>query len=95
VTTAVLSWRTWLVRDGVPDAEVAGCVVEAGLAGEGEGPLDAACWGEGFQAEELLGGAVVCCAGDRDGEHDGERGPVAEEVEALGGHQAQRPAGPH
>jgi hypothetical protein len=28
-------------EDGVPDAELAGCVVEAGLAGEGEKPADA------------------------------------------------------
>lgn len=28
-------------EDGAPDAELAGCVVEAGLSGEGEEPLDA------------------------------------------------------
>ena len=58
--------------------------------GEGSQPAGL----EGLQAEELLGGAVVLRAGDRDGEHDGERCPVAEEVEALGRHQAQRPAWP-
>jgi hypothetical protein len=50
---------------------------------------------EGFQAEELLGGAVVFRAGGRDGEHHRERGPVGQEVEALGRHQAQCPARPH
>ncbi len=28
-------------EDGVPDAKLAGCVVEAGLSGEGEEPADA------------------------------------------------------
>ena len=37
----VSSWRTWLVRMACPDAELAGCVLEAGLPGEGEEPADA------------------------------------------------------
>jgi len=49
----------------------------------------------GVQADELPGGAAVRRAGRRDGEHHGEAGPVGQEVEALGGHQAQCPAGPY
>jgi hypothetical protein len=49
---------------------------------------------DGVQAEEFLGGAVAVDASGRDGQHHGEREAVAEEVEALGGHEAQRPARP-
>jgi hypothetical protein len=72
-------------RDRFEDAVLA----EPG--GEGGQPAGV----EGLQAEELLGGAVVLRAGHRDGEHHRERGPVAQEVEGPGRHQAQRPAGPH
>ncbi len=49
---------------------------------------------DGRQAEQFLGGAVAVHAGRCDGEHHAEPEPVAEEVEAAGGHQAQRPARP-
>jgi hypothetical protein len=50
---------------------------------------------EGVQADEVLGGGAVHRAGHRDGEHHREPGPVGEEAEAFGGHEAQRPAGPY
>jgi hypothetical protein len=60
-------------EDGVPDAKLAGCVVEAGLAGEGEEPSDAllgARAGEdvpdvrGECARSAEGGERVGAAGD-------------------------------
>jgi hypothetical protein len=60
-------------EDGVPDAELAGCVVKAGLAGEGEEPADAllGTWaGEhvpdvrGERAGSAEGGERVSAAGD-------------------------------
>jgi hypothetical protein len=60
-------------EDGVPDAELAGCVAEAGLAGEGEEPADAllgARVGEhvpdvrGERAGSAEGGEWVSAAGD-------------------------------
>ena len=56
-------------EDGVPDAELAGCVVEAGLAGEGEEPADA-----------LLGAR----AGEGVPDVGGERGGPAEGGEGVG-----------
>jgi hypothetical protein len=60
-------------EDGVPDAELAGCVLEAGLAGDGEEPADAllGAWaGEGVpgirgkRGGSAEGGERVKTAGD-------------------------------
>jgi hypothetical protein len=56
-------------EDGVPDADLAGCVVEAGLSGEGEEPSDA-----------LLGTRV----GEGAPDVRGERAGTAEDGEGVG-----------
>lgn len=51
-------------EDGGPDAELAGCVLEAGLAGEGEEPADALLGaGAGEDVPDVRGapGLVEAC----------------------------------